>query len=404
MDLTVNAAQITLSCDRQTLSKIAWHRVTAHDITLFQSELDRHLSQLPLLEGIVCGDINCEKIEHKQDIDYLCSHLTDLCLSCDKQFPRSSMKSKHKCMPGWKDQVKPFQEECTFWYRMWRDMGKPNGFIYDNMRESKRQYLYAIRRCKRKERENRFNKMAECLTENKSRDFYTELKKMKRLRTVSHCINGETDSVKIANIFAAKYKDLFNSVPSCQDLIDKIEDHIYSIKDCDTNSANVTFEAVINAVGKLKLGKGDGHKGLMSNHLAYASHMFYEYMAKLLSAILTHGYIPQELLLSTICSIPKDTKGDLCVDSNYRGIALMSSLSKVMDLIIMQRNCKKLLTSDLQFAYKSQHSPVMCSMALKEVVQYYSGPSLIRISLNRIPRYPDKNEREPIHSYVICPL
>lgn len=94
-------------------------------------------------------------------------------------------------------------------------------------------------------------------------------------------------------------------------------------------------------------------------------------MAQLFSAILIHGYIPQELLLSTIFSIPKDTKGDLCADSNYRGISLISSLSKVMDIVIMQRNSNKLLTSELQFAHKKHHSPVMCSMALKEVVSYY---------------------------------
>ena len=53
------------------------------------------------------------------------------------------------------------------------------------------------------------------------------------------------------------------------------------------------------------------------------------------------------------------------------GIALCNSLSKVVDLIILDRNRSALWTSDLQFAFKEGMSTSMCTLLLKEVVNFY---------------------------------
>ena len=90
-----------------------------------------------------------------------------------------------------------------------------------------------------------------------------------------------------------------------------------------------------------------------------------------LTSVLTHGYQPRDVLLGTIESIPKDNKKDVCDSSNYRGITLCNSISKVIDIIILSRYKDKLSTNDMQFAFKRKHSTVMCTLVLKEVVRYY---------------------------------
>ena len=70
-------------------------------------------------------------------------------------------------------------------------------------------------------------------------------------------------------------------------------------------------------------------------------------------------------------SIPKDAKGNLCVDSNYRGIALMSSIAKLFDYVLLKRNSHCLKTSDLQFAFKTNHGTTLCSLVAKEIISYY---------------------------------
>jgi hypothetical protein len=102
-----------------------------------------------------------------------------------------------------------------------------------------------------------------------------------------------------------------------------------------------------------------------------SSEQFKENLAGLMTAILTHGHQPQMVLLATIKSIPKDNRGNICDGNNYRGITLCSSISKLLDIILMMRYEHLLYTSDMQYAYKRKHSTAICSLVVKEVVNYY---------------------------------
>jgi len=57
--------------------------------------------------------------------------------------------------------------------------------------------------------------------------------------------------------------------------------------------------------------------------------------------------------------------------TNFRRIALSSLVGKIFDNIILDRYCDKLLSSELQFGFKANHSANMCSMVLKETISYY---------------------------------
>ncbi len=58
----------------------------------------------------------------------------------------------------------------------------------------------------------------------------------------------------------------------------------------------------------------------MSNQLLMSSEICTEHLSRLFTAINTHGYEPEDILLGTITSIPKDRKGIICNGRNYRGI------------------------------------------------------------------------------------
>ena len=282
-----------------------------------------------------------------------------------------SSKSKQfiNIKPGWKEYVKPYKDECNFWYQVWKSAGKPtHGALHDYMREAKRQYTYSVRRIKRRENAIRLEKLSQCILESNSRDFFRELKKM-RPKRVAPSINCLSDSKDIADCFAQKYRDLYNSNPSNLDFVDE---YIKTqMKGNNTMTTKISASTVSDAVHSLKQNKNDGDKGFLSNHLIYASQLYFESLAYLLTAIFNHGYVPETLLLATIVSIPKDNLADICNDTNYRGIALSSSIGKVFDKILLQKNSNVLKTSNLQFAYKEKHGTAMCTLALKEVVKYY---------------------------------
>ena len=89
--------------------------------------------------------------------------------------------------------------------------------------------------------------------------------------------------------------------------------------------------------------------------------------------MLVHGHMPEDLPRSVIVSIPKDKGKYLSNSSNYRGIALCDALAKLFDLWILHKYSEKLSTSDYQFAFKQNHSTVLCTSVLKEIISYYTN-------------------------------
>ena len=208
----------------------------------------------------------------------------------------------------------------------------------------------------------------------RSRDLWDELKKLDKTRKAVPCsINGHTDNSNISNVFAKKYGDLYSSVPTddreLSDIRDEMADEIHGLS-ADENIV-LTVDDICKAIDKLNAHKRDGTKGTSSDHFINCSDRMKVLITCLSNSMLSHGFTPNDLLDAVITSIPKDLKGNLCIDDNYRGIALCSSLCKIIDLVIIEKYCDKLMTSDLQFAFKKDHSTSMCTSVLKEVCSYY---------------------------------
>ena len=90
-----------------------------------------------------------------------------------------------------------------------------------------------------------------------------------------------------------------------------------------------------------------------------------------LNGMLSHGYCPKAMSVSSLIPIPKSTKKSINNSSSYRAIAIGSVIGKVLDHVIMSNNIDMLCTSDLQFGFKPKSSTTQCSFVLQEVVDLY---------------------------------
>ena len=95
------------------------------------------------------------------------------------------------------------------------------------------------------------------------------------------------------------------------------------------------------------------------------------YFSLLLSAMLTHNYVPCSMLTSTIIPIPTNRRKSLNDSDNYRAIALSSILGKLLDWVILLSCDKAFSSNDSQFSFKPKHSTSLCTFVVKETVQYY---------------------------------
>ena len=126
-----------------------------------------------------------------------------------------------------------------------------------------------------------------------------------------------------------------------------------------------------DAVKCLKKHKTDGDTGHNSNHLIHGTNLLNVYLAKLLTLLLSHGYVPEQMRLSTIIPIVKNNQASLKSSNNHRGIALSSIISKAMDIIILKSQQKELATSNLQFGFTEKTSTTHCTFVVEEVINYY---------------------------------
>ena len=172
-------------------------------------------------------------------------------------------------------------------------------------------------------------------------------------------MDGCNDNDDIANIFSDKYMELYNSVPYDTSEIKSIESSVLSRilnSSCSDYITCITVTDVMNAIAHLKSGKSDGSEGLYSDHFIHGTHRVYVILSILFTAMLSHGFSPNSMILGTMIPIPKDKKKSLCTSGNYRAIALSSIFSKILDWVILIKEEMTLCPSNLQFGFKRSTS------------------------------------------------
>jgi Reverse transcriptase (RNA-dependent DNA polymerase) len=241
------------------------------------------------------------------------------------------------------------------------------------MRRTRAAYHYAVRYIKKNNSDIVRQRFASAIVENRNRDFWHEVKKVCGKSDIQRTVDGQTQSDSIANIFANKYEELYMSDGYDEVEMDglrrDIEDTVNEIG-YDSNCI-IKFANIINAVSKLKPGKHDGHFGLSSDHVSNACDELFIHTAMLMSALVMHGYVTDDLAFNTVLPIPKGKNLNYSDSTNYRGIALSSISGKIFYLYVLSRYESCLSTSNFQFRFKRGHSTSMCTTILKETIDYY---------------------------------
>ncbi len=129
---------------------------------------------------------------------------------------------------------------------------------------------------------------------------------------------------------------------------------------------------ILDSIDGLKSAKKDGENDMLtSDYFIHAGPSLSVHIAMLISSLFSHGVVVNNMKVSTIRPIPKNTL-NVCDSNNYRSIAIGSVLGKIVDRILLKRMSDYLITSELQFGFKPHHSTSMCTLLLKETVSYYT--------------------------------
>lgn len=376
MDISTRYTEDPVS--RTESTHLMWNKANSNNLQAYKEKLDTNLSALQYPhKALNCCDYSCQ--QHSNDIEQFHDAIVSACLMAgDASIPKSIDSTN--CQPGWNDFVKEHKNEALNWHKIWKSHNSPHtGHVATMRRLTRARYHYAVRYIKKYKESISADKLAEHLMSHHDVSFWKEIKNVMGVKTKApNNIDNCTGDNNIGDLFAEKYKSLYNSVSynsvNMSSLLRDIDHDI--VKKCVPGECSashvVSPRDVEMAICDLKAGKVDGFAGQCSDHLINGTNSLHVSLAQLFTCMLTHGFAPDSFLISTIISIPKNKRKSLNDSDNYRGIALSSVLGKVFDRIILMKNSVELSTSDLQFGFKPKHSTTQCTFVVDEVTKYYT--------------------------------
>ena len=185
------------------------------------------------------------------------------------------------------------------------------------------------------------------------------------LATTIDGVSGEGD---ITKLWHDHYSTLLNS-NKCT----KSKNDVLKVINEPLNLACVPFSVgeVATAIEMLKTGKSPGLDNVQAEHFKFADTRLICLLSMLFNSIVSHGYMPQNLMKSVIVPIIKDKRGQVTDRNNYRPIAITSVSSKILELLILERYSDALSTTHNQFGFKEAHGTDLCIFTLKQVIEFY---------------------------------
>ena len=135
-----------------------------------------------------------------------------------------------------------------------------------------------------------------------SKDFWKEIYKKDLVsKSFSNTIDQAVGSEQVSEIFLTKYKTLFTSLPTCDTDLEPL--HVVIHVNVEPDNI-INFDIIKRCIKKIKPHRDDGNHGFKSDHIINGSNKLLLLLSIMFNAMLTHGFNPEDLWLSTIISIP----------------------------------------------------------------------------------------------------
>ena len=316
-----------------------------------------------------CLSSNCS--HHQNVLDWYAQRLLSVLLSSAYACIPFSSKSSHHKLAGWSKRCSDLKRTSIFWYKVWCEAGcPPSGVLCQIRKKAKSRYKYETRRLKRKQQSIICQKLASSLSRKDYSHFWSTVKNLNspKSRHRVPTIDSVSGEYNIANLMASNVEKILNthSIKSCADLHSLYNS---SLSSSQLQDVFVSNDDVVDAIECIAARKSDA-SGLSSEHLKLAAPVISDFVSALFTAILRHGYMPKCFRDCTLVPIPKSGKDASCSD-NYRPIALASTLSKVLEYIILEKYSKFFVSNCLQFGFKGGSSTTTCTAVVKSVMAKY---------------------------------
>ena len=325
-------------------------------------------------DAFTCCELNCNNVEHQHEIYCAYSQIIHALHGAGTKCIGVAKCKQNWVIPGWIDHVAELHLNARDWYLIWRNNSKPrHGLEYEDMKLSRARFKLALRECRGNEELMKADAMANKLKHNDSAGFWNEVHTHNCKKAhLSNNIDGCSGPSDIIEMWRGHFQDIFNNVSNVTDK-QFVEDRINCISDHHITTPGDIEEAL----NDLKSGKCAGLDKIQAEHLKNASSVLNVLLSILCTAMMKHeyNYIVNTILETVIIPVIKNKSGDATDKHKYRPIAISTTMSKVLELLMLHKIDSYLCTTDNQFGFKQNHGTDMCIYALRQTIDYYKRNS-----------------------------
>ena len=340
----------------------------------------------PLTETLVAGHVGVGlNFGDVGEIDRHFDKVVDALRLAAKRIPTSKFARHLK--PYWSDELTHLKREKIRHHRLWKSGGRPADHDHPlrvNMRNSKKLFNKTLRVLSRRYDDECIAEAAASAEIDRNKFWRLFRNKCGRKANRVHAIknsNGEVvyDISAVLEVWRGHFSRL--CVPKHADEYDHV--HFERVTQQVSDWANsddvspflvepVTFKEMEEAIKKLHLKKAPGHDGISAEHLRYGGPRLCQVLCNLYNMCIETEYIPCNFRQGVQVPLYKGKNTCPLKPDNYRGITLLSSFNKILEMLVWRRIevwwVREGIVSELQGACRKGSSCIHTALTLQETI------------------------------------
>ena len=330
LSVVLSASQVSETTTTAASSKINWKKAVHDDlISLYSSEVSNSILALLSSTSQSADGLNNEIIA-------VCNILTNAAAS---HLP--SVRPR-KVKPHINDpELRLLCKRSRKVWEQWKSAGRPcEGQLYEDKRDTKKAVRQFVTSSRAKMERAKIQSRDLLFKENSNNQFKSSTSKTE-CRGLKIGDDICTDSQEIANHFSDHFANLAKSSPSpplrnATSDVSHIE--LTSFLSCDDLlDDEIMVEEIEGALKALKLGKSGGNDSLDPEHIYFGGDTLKLWLKKIFNTIVSLEELPASLNEGLIIPVHKGKGKDPFLPGSYRGITLSSVISKLFEIILLQR-------------------------------------------------------------------
>ena len=197
--------------------------------------------------------------------------------------------------------------------------------------------------------------------------------------------NGKTleDPSEIANAFNEYFISIGPSLANQMDKNNNFRKYLRNPSESRLHFEPITEHKTMRIIENLKNKTSTGIDGLSNQLIKMAKNVLVKPLTIIINQMIVTGIFPDQLKISKV--IPLYKAKDQTILSNYRPIALLPSISKIFEYVLLEQITNYFLDNNMlspqQYGFRSNHSTELAALNLVDELTYKLDRGIIPLNI-----------------------